>query len=113
MEEKLEKKTLADCWNHVVEGTRRGWVQGHVVSLDGAQHTAVIDDGTATFPLNFHADDNQKGCGLGEYTMIIGNIGASPPSLTVHQCITLKDPNREVMWWGEMILAAEAATGAR
>ena len=73
MEEKLEKKTLADCWNHVVEGTRRVWVQGHVVSLDGAQHTAVIDDGTATFPLNFHADDNQKGCGLGEYTMIIGN----------------------------------------
>lgn len=120
MEQGIRKMTLAACKACAADGkVVRVWVQGHVVGLDRGRHVAVLDDGTATYPLDLLSADTAT-CGAGAYMLVIGNLGApveedvamlqnggddddKPPMISVHQLIPLKDPNREVMWWGEMV----------
>ena len=122
MEQGIRKMTLAACkaCADADDGkVVRVWVQGHVVGVDRGRRVAVLDDGTATYPLDLLSADSAT-CDAGAYMLVIGNLGSpldedaamqqdddddddKPPMISVHQLIPLKDPNREIMWWGEMI----------
>ena len=132
----LLKMMIVECVKLRTSGQRL-WVLGHVVEYNTTQKLAVIDDGTAMCTL-FLGDGCKEGGllawdeflpQLGDYVMIIGTIGNSddigrigspqatgvansrrcvPISLQVFQGIILQDPNRETLWWAEIVARNKA-----
>ena len=127
----LLKMMIVECIKLRMSGQRL-WVQGHVVEYNTTQKLAVIDDGTAMCTLFLGDDGKESGLlawdeflpRLGDYVMIIGTVGNSvdigrigspqatgvsnlrrsvPVSLQVFQGIILQDPNRETLWWAEIV----------
>mmetsp|Transcript_43424 Transcript_43424/g.98141 ORF Transcript_43424/g.98141 Transcript_43424/m.98141 type:complete len:148 (-) Transcript_43424:269-712(-) len=102
---RLEKLTVSQC-DTLGAPTRRAWVQGHVVEKRPTDKTIIIDDGTGVLELIIDDHDDLE-ASVGDYFMALGIIvplaDRGSQKLQAHQVIKLTDPNRELLWWGEIM----------
>mmetsp|Transcript_77164 Transcript_77164/g.154703 ORF Transcript_77164/g.154703 Transcript_77164/m.154703 type:complete len:138 (+) Transcript_77164:35-448(+) len=87
------------------ENLRRCWLQGHVCSVNDSQ--IFMDDGTAVVAVTLGPAPVVPT--VGEYIMVIGSLPNQDDGpikrISSHQLISLEDPNREILWWAEVMEA--------
>mmetsp|Transcript_10754 Transcript_10754/g.13043 ORF Transcript_10754/g.13043 Transcript_10754/m.13043 type:complete len:119 (+) Transcript_10754:61-417(+) len=98
------KLMIVECKDISSSTGKRVWIQGHVREVQS--NNAIIDDGSAC--LNIVLGTNM--CNISEYVMVIGQVSPSDAetllySMVAHQITPLSDPNREPLWWMEVIEA--------